>query len=88
MERMFEVLVSAVTPEGMAVFLFHGILLVMIYAHSRMDARRDSRPGTDPNAGITITNNIYCAPRRRRRKTVRHRRGRPARRRSLRRQER
>ena len=87
MESMFELLVSAVTPEGMAVSLFHGILLVMIYAHSRMNARRDSRSGTDPNAGITITNNIYCAPRRRR-KTVRRRRGRSARRRSLRRQER
>ena len=84
--NIFETLSGAVTPEGVAAAIFHLLLLAILYAYSKMDARRASTSGRDyPQAGVTIINNAHCccAPRRRR-KTVRCRKVRSARRRSLR----
>ena len=77
---------SAITPEWLAEFAFHAILIFTLFLYSRMEARRTSRSGRDyPQAGVTIISNAYChcAPRRRR-KTIRRRRGWFARRRPLR----
>ena len=86
LENLSSWVTSAITPEWLAEFAFHAILIFTLFLYSRMEARRSSISGSDySQAGVTIISNAYCrcAPRRRR-KTVRRRRSRFARRRPLR----
>ena len=86
LENLSSWVTGAITPEWLAEFAFHAILIFTLFLYSRMEAGGTSRSGSDyPQAGVTIINNAYCrcAPRRRR-KTIRRRRGRFARRRPLR----
>ena len=86
LENLSSWVTSAITPEWLAEFAFHAILIFTLFLYSRMEPRRSSISSRDyPQAGVTIISNAYCrcAPRRRR-KTIRRRRGWSASRRPLR----